>query len=233
MMVDSDIENKFLTLLSDVVLISKKQLKKDVTGTKVFIFGTGWRASLYWVLKLEEKRQKIKVKKPEDITRDVIKAYEKHGRLMHSVLGLCEIAYSFESEKWEYDSYPDWFESILNEAAQASYNLEEKSKTRKLQKEREYLQLLHNFKNPYNSKTEPHLWQLIQSWTTRLAGIPKLEELYWIPFKRSFSRWITERDSSAWVCIFEEKTETQVTLKSTKGQGHRHLNLACTVTIKD
>jgi hypothetical protein len=44
---------------------------------------------------------------------------------------------------------------------------------------------------------------------------------------------LTERDSSAWGCIFEEKTETQVTLKSTKGRGHRHLNLACTVTIKN
>ncbi len=190
-MVDSDIENNFLALLSDVVLISKNQLKKDVTGTKVYIVGTGWKASLYWVLKLEEKRQKIKVEKPKDITRDVIKAYEKHGSLMHSVLELCQIAYSFESEKWKYHSYPDWFKSILNEAAQASYNLEEKSKTRKLQKEREYLQLLHELKNPYNSKTEPHLWQLIQSWTTRLAKIPKLEELYWIPFKRSFSRWIS------------------------------------------
>ena len=227
----NDFENKFLALLHDVHPISKEQFKNDVAGTKAFIVSTGWRTSLYWVFKL--KWTGTKIKKPDDITRDVIKAYEAHGRLMYSVLLLCEEAHPFRSKDWEeYDSWLDWFISIVAEAVKESHNLQEKSKTRKLQEQRECLKLLHDFINPYDDETEPHFWRLIETWTTKLAKIPNLEKQYWNPFKRCLSKWITERSSTRWGCLFEEKTESQLTLKSTQGRGHRYLNLAHTVTIK-
>lgn len=230
-MANSEIDFKFLTLLSDVVEISKNQLKNHVAGTKAFIIGTGWRASLYWVLKLEWTGTKLKAPLLKEITRNVIKADEKHGRLMHSVLGLCKAAHPFKDKKWEYDSWLDWFEKIVKEAAQASYNLEEKSKTRKLEKQRECLKLLNDLKNPYEPDT--HLWRLIEIWRTRLAELSEPEKEYWIPFKRHFSEWLTKRDSSRWGCLFKEQTETRLTLKSTNGQGHRYLNLACTILVKN
>lgn len=230
MMIDSNFE-KIFALLLVVDQIPRKQRKNDVAETKAFIISTGWRASLYRVLRLEWTGTKLK--KPADIPWKVVNAYEPHADLMHKILRLCQAAHRYADKEWGYESWLDWFLAIVMEAMQASNNLEKKSKTRKLEEQREYLKSLRKFENPYNHETEPHFWRMIQIWTTtELAGFPQYEENYWIPFTRCFSKWLTERDTKNWGCLFEEKTETQITLKSGNGQGHRHLNLACTILIK-
>ncbi len=231
MMTDSNFK-KIFALLSDVdeIPIPKKQIKNDVAKTKAFIISTGWRASLYRVLRLEWTGTKLK--KPADIPWKVLRAYEPHGDLMHETLRLCQVAHRHADKRWGYESWLDWFLAIVMEAVEASSNLEEKSKTRKLDDQRQYLKLLRVFQNPYNLETEPHLCRLIQTWTTKLTGFPQYEKNYWIPFTHCFSKWLTERDTKNWGSMFEEKTETQITLKSSNGQGHRYLNLACTIIIK-
>ncbi len=229
MMTDSNFK-KIFALLSDVDQTPKKQMKNDVAKTKAFIISTGWRASLYRVLRLEWTGTKLK--KPVDIPWKVLRTYQPHGDLMHEILRLCQAAHRYADEEWKYKSWLDWFLAIVVEAVEASSNLEEKSKTRKLDEQRQYLKLLRVFKNPYSYKTEPHLWRLIETWIKELAEFPRYEENYWIPFMRCFSKWLTERDTKNWGCLFEEKAETQITLKSGNGQGHRHLNLACTILIK-
>lgn len=245
MMADCNFK-KFESLLWDVEPIPKKQrkqLEKDVEATKNSItIDTGWRACLYWVVRLEWAGKKLK----SPVNRSITQAYELHGRLMHAVLRLCKDAHPHQDKRWGYDSWLDWFSEIVKEAVKASKNLEEKSKTRKIQQQREYLHLLDDLKNPYNCKTEPHLWRLIQTWVTKQGlreSVP--QESCWIPFKRSFSRRITELDGPDWGCLFEEKNETRIIqegkkkicekakLKVIQGRGHRPLLLAETVTIRN
>lgn len=164
------------------------------TSTDNWRGGILWEISLHWVYKLKWGGAKYKI----PFKRNLVKIVQPHGIVMFRILSLCEQCYSFQ--KYGYESGLAWFFWIINHDLMPESYKHSRTKTERVSSGRQEISVLKENNNPFDPKTELHLWRVIEL-STKMNRSPNFEKEYWRPFITNYSKWISALKSPEWKTV--------------------------------
>ena len=192
------------------------------TETQIQFLEGHWTIILHRVIRKKwHSRHKIPIKKPKE--------YEPLGEIYFRLLELCIQTHAMSPSG--YVSAADWFSRILQGERTVQYRMifEIATESRPVPKKGEASKLLvdtaadlRNFRNPYDTVQESHMYRLLES---AISFAPRRDfdqyaKDYWRPFVAAYSAWARDfQHNSIWNVRFAKDEKIYQTSGPGKNKG--------------
>ncbi len=174
---------------------------------------TIWQVALHWVFKLKwYSKHKI------PYNRRLVKVCKPYGELVFRCLELCiQCHAAYPVGSFPYGNASDWFEQLIREAQLYAFSHNDSpGKVQRLKERRRQYDLLKEGKNPFSSKSLPHLHRLIAACLPLLSS-DRFDKDYWTPYLKAFSAWNTMFESKEWTTYCEQEGKSYIRMGQGKG----------------
>lgn len=184
-----------------------------------------WQMVAHWVFKLKwSSKHRLPAKRNE------AKNWKPFGEMILATLELCIQCYAIKGKELPYDNAYQWWSAIALESKYSELMSATQGKDVLVNKMRKELAMLRYYKNPYNRKEGPHIFELIST-ATKLAerntesgvDLDIFRKEYWSPFLGAYKRLVDAFRANHELQVVKQSNDGTLWRQAGRGKGKVNL----------